>query len=137
MPTPTPPNPPNIGDKVFLPELNVWGEIVEFYDDNKDLITRVRAMVNGKPTFVDVTGLIVDIANVAAQAAGLWGRIKTAAKSLCQKLGLCKQKPAPVVPAALVQKIEQLKAEDISIYDADYFKNTRAIELLEKYLSKQ
>jgi len=117
MPTPTPPNPPNIGDKVFLPELNVWGEIVEFYDDNKDLITRVRAMVNGKPTFVDVTGLIVDIANVAAQAAGLWGRIKTAAKSLCQKLGLCKQKPAPApAPAALLEKITQLKERGYSVH---------------------
>jgi len=95
---------PKIGDLVYLPELAVWGEIVGFYDENKQLITQVRAMINGKPTLIEVTALIVQIAAAARDAATLWGKIKTAAKSLCQKLGLCKPKPVRT-PVSLLQAI--------------------------------
>lgn len=122
----TPPNNPPAGDKVYLPELNVWGEIVEYYDNNKQLITRVRAMVNGKPTIIDVTNLIVDLADAVKAAAGLWTKIKAAAKSLCQKLGLCKPKAAyAVVPNALQNTIATLETQIVLVEHAP--------DLVEKY----
>jgi hypothetical protein len=109
-PTNAPANAPKIGDAVYLPELAVWGEIVGFYDENKQLITQVRAMVNGKPTLIEVTALIVQLANAARDAVTLWGKIKTAAKSLCQKLGLCKPKPVRA-PLSLLQAIADAERE--------------------------
>jgi hypothetical protein len=101
---------PKIGDLVYLPELAVWGEIVGFYDENKQLITQVRAMINGKPTLIEVTALIVQLAAAARDAVTLWGKIKTAAKSLCQKLGLCKPKPVRT-PVSLLQAIADAERE--------------------------
>lgn len=109
-------NYPPIGAQVFLPELQLWGEIVEYYDDNKQLITRVRALVNGKPTIIDVTNLIVDLANAVQSAAGLWQKIRVAVKSLCKKLGLCKPRVAiGVVPKALRDVIAGLEEELIAL----------------------
>jgi hypothetical protein len=102
-------NPPKVGDKVFLPELKLWGEIVEFYDENNHLIQRVRVMVNGKPTILEVANLIVELATLVPQIVSLWAKIKAGAKSLCQKLGLCKKSPPlAVVPDALKTTIEDL-----------------------------
>jgi len=115
-PTSATANAPKIGDPVYLPELQVWGEIVEFYDDNSQLITTVRAVVNGKPTLVEVTALIVQLANAARDAVTLWGKIKTAAKSLCAKLGLCKPKPARV-PLSLLQAIANSERELVELAD--------------------
>lgn len=116
---------PKIGDKVYLPELAVWGEIVQFYNENSQLITTVRAVVNGKPTFIEVTALIVQLANAARDAVTLWGKIKTAAKSLCQKLGLCKPKPARV-PLSLLQAIADAERELAELAFSD---SPRAIQL--------
>lgn len=132
---PTPANPPKVGDKVFLPELQVWGEIVEFYDENKGLITRVRAMVNGKPTYIDVTNLIVDLAEAVRVAVPLVKKIIAALKSLCQKIGLCK-KPQPVataaIPDALIAKIKELQTQ--AAWNDDNFDAVRKLEKLKKYL---
>ena len=103
-------NPPNVGDKVFLPELQVWGEIVEFYDQNNHLIQRVRVMVNGKPTIIEVANLIVELAGLVPQIVSLWAKVKAGAKALCQKLGLCKKSPPlAVVPKALQTTIDDLQ----------------------------
>ena len=103
-------NPPNVGDKVFLPELKLWGEIVEFYDQNNHLIQRVRVMVNGKPTIIEVANLIVELAGLAPQIVSLWAKVKAGAKALCQKLGLCKKSPPlAVVPKALQTTIDDLQ----------------------------
>lgn len=132
-------NPPKIGDKVFLPELELWGEIVEFYDDNKGLITRVRAMVNGKPTYIDVTNLIVDLAEAVKIAVPLLKKIGAALKSLCQKIGLCKKpQPQPVAfPAALIAKIKEL--QDASLRPENFaaeYKVDAALAQLQKYFPK-
>ena len=103
-------NPPNVGDKVFLPELKLWGEIVEFYDQNNHLIQRVRVMVNGKPTIIEVANLIVELAGLVPQIVSLWAKVKAGAKALCQKLGLCKKSPPlAVVPKALQTTIDDLQ----------------------------
>ncbi len=103
-------NPPNVGDKVFLPELKLWGEIVEFYDQNNHLIQRVRVMVNGKPTVIEVANLIVELAGLVPQIVSLWAKVKAGAKALCQKLGLCKKSPPlAVVPKALQTTIAGLE----------------------------
>lgn len=129
-------NPPKVGDKVFLPELQVWGEIVEFYDENKGLITRVRAMVNGKPTYVDVTNLIVDLAEAVRVAVPLVKKIIAALKSLCQKIGLCK-KPQPVataaIPDALILKLKEVQARAMQ-YGDDNIDALNELEKLKKYL---
>jgi len=127
-PTSATANAPKIGDPVYLPELQVWGEIVEFYDDNSQLITTVRAVVNGKPTLVEVTALIVQLANAARDAVTLWGKIKTAAKSLCAKLGLCKPKPARV-PLLLLQAIANSERELAQLVETGEGMSKKAIQL--------
>lgn len=131
MPTP---NPPKVGDKVFLPDRQLWGEIVEFYDDKKDLITRVRVMINGKPTYIEVIDVIVDLADAVRVAVPLVKKIIAALKSLCQKIGICKKpQPAPAaIPAALVAKIKELQTQ--VALDDNNFDALRALEKLKKYL---
>jgi hypothetical protein len=121
-------NAPKIGDAVYLPELAIWGEIVGFYNDNSQLITQVRALVNGKPTFIEVTALIVQLANAARDAVTLWGKIKTAAKSLCQKLGLCKPKPTRA-PLSLLQAIADAERELAQLAQIGEQNSTKAIHL--------
>jgi hypothetical protein len=105
-------NPPKVGDKVFLPEMNLWGEILAFYDENNHLIQRVRVMINGKPTILEVANLIVELATLVPQIVSLWAKVKAGAKSLCQKLGLCKKSPPlAVVPDALKTTIAGLEAK--------------------------
>lgn len=135
-----PTSPPKIGDLVYLPELQVWGEIVDFYDEHSQLITAVRAMVNGKPTLVEVANLMVQLADAVRGAVTLWGKIKTAAKSLCQKLGLCKPKPA-TVPLALTAAIKQAQKDlqalaDLGVHADDLraVNLRKAIASLQKYL---
>jgi hypothetical protein len=127
--------PPKVGDKVFLPELQIWGEVVAFYNDNSQLITQVQALVNGKPTLIDVTGLIVNIAQAVQAALPLIQKIGQALKSLCQKLGLCK-KPVrqAAMPQALIAAIEQLqKAANTKLQSTDYWANEAEIDRLLAY----
>ena len=136
--TSAPADAPKIGDKVFLPELQVWGEIVGFYNENSQLITSVRAMVNGKPTLVEVTALIVQLADAVRDAVTLWGKIRTAAKSLCQKLGLCKPKPVRV-PVSLLQAIANAEKELLELADKGIFPDDLRANNLRKtiaYLQK-
>jgi len=127
-PNPAPANAPKIGDMVYLPELAVWGEIVAFYNDNSELITTVRALVNGKPTFIEVTALIIQLANAAKDAVTLWGKIRKAAKSLCQKLGLCKPKPARA-PLSLLQAIADAERELARLAQIGEQESAKAIHL--------
>lgn len=127
--------PPKVGDKVYLPELQIWGEVVAFYNENSQLITQVQALVNGKPTLIDVTGLIVNIAQAMEAALPLIKKIGQAFKSLCQKLGLCK-KPVPqaTVPEALIAAIQQLqKAANTKLQSTDYWANQSEIDRLLAY----
>jgi hypothetical protein len=85
--------PPFIGQKVFIEEMQLWGEVVELYHDGADLISKVKVMINGKPTVVDVTLLIVEAAELVKFGAVLFSKIKAAAKRICTAFGLCKAKP--------------------------------------------
>lgn len=90
--------PPEIGQKVFISEMQLWGEVVELYHDGADLVSKVRVMINGKPTVIDVTLLIVEAAELVKFGAVLFGKIKAAVKKICASLGLCKSKPtAPTI----------------------------------------
>lgn len=91
--------PPEVGQKVFIPEMQLWGEVVELYHDGADLVSKVRVLINGKPTIVDVTLLIVEAAELVKFGAVLFGKIKAAAKRICAALGWCKPKPTapPIV----------------------------------------
>ncbi len=93
--------PPEVGQKVFIPEMDLWGEVLELYHDGADLISKVRVMINGKPTIIDVTLLIVQAAELVKFGAVLFGKIKAGLKKLCAKLGLCKAKP--IVPVATLE----------------------------------
>ena len=124
-------NPPKVGDKVFLPELKLWGEIVEFYDENNHLIQRVRVMVNGKPTILEVANLIVELAALVPQIVSLWAKVKAGVKSLCQKLGLCKKSPPlAVVPDALKTTIAGLEAK---LADAQKTSGVSIVEIQKHY----
>jgi hypothetical protein len=128
--------PPAIGDKVFLPELGIYGEIVEFYEDNSQLITRVRAIVNGKPTVLDVTNLIVDIATAIKIALPLLQKAGRAIKTLCQKIGICKKPKPPIaaIPLAMVATIEALQARAKTMLPVDsYWANEAQIDALLAY----
>ena len=131
--------PPKVGDKVFLPELQIWGEIVEFYDDNRQLVTRVRAIVNGKPTLLDVTNLIVDLAQAAQVALPLLQKIGRAIKSLCQKIGLCKKPVVPqvAIPEALIALVDELKQKKNTLLThSEYTANKAALDALLAYFPK-
>jgi hypothetical protein len=113
--------PPEVGQKVFIPEMDLWGEVVELYHDGADLISKVRVMINGKPTIIDVTLLIVQAAELVKFGAVLFGKIKAGLKRICSALGLCKPKPtAPKVVqetanllSANPDKTAQLKANSL------------------------
>lgn len=129
--------PPKVGDKVFIPELQIWGEITEFYDTNSGLITRVRAVVNGKPTVFDVTNLIVDLAAMVRTGWPLLQKLGRAIKNLCQKFGICK-KPVPqlAIPEALYKAIEILDtkgSKELMAKEA-YLDNQQAIDKLLSYI---
>ena len=90
--------PPKIGQKVFISEMNLWGEVVELYHDGADLVSKVRVIINGKPTVIDVTLLVVQAAELVKFGAVLFGKIKAAVKKICASLGWCKAKPtAPAI----------------------------------------
>ena len=90
--------PPEIGQKVFISEMQLWGEVVELYHDGADLVSKVRVMINGKPTVIDVTLLVVQAAELVKVGAVLFGKIKAAVKKICASLGWCKAKPtAPAI----------------------------------------
>lgn len=101
--------PPYVGQKVFVEEMQLWGEVVELYHDGADLISKVRVMINGKPTVIDVTLLIVQAAELVKFGAVLFVKIKAGLKKLCAKLGLCKAKP--IVPDAALKTLEKLNLE--------------------------
>lgn len=100
-PNPNPQSQLKVGDKVFIPEHGVWGEVIEFYDETRELVTRVRATINGKPTILEVANLFVSITEAVEEAIPLAQKVWASLKSICQKLGICKKKTAaPPVPAA-------------------------------------
>jgi hypothetical protein len=99
--------PPYVGQKVFVEEMQLWGEVVELYHDGADLISKVRVMINGKPTVIDVTLLIVQAAELVKFGAVLFVKIKAAAKRICTALGLCKAKP--IMPKAVTKTIIDLR----------------------------
>jgi hypothetical protein len=108
--------PPFVGQKVFIEEMQLWGEVVELYHDGADLISKVKVLINGKPTVIDVTLLIVQAAELVKTGAVLFGKIKAAVKRICAKLGLCKAKPtAPIVAvetASLLTSMPDKSAHD-------------------------
>lgn len=100
-------SPPQVGQKVFLPELNVFGEIAEIYAEGGELIQTVKVLVSGKPTFIEATFKIVQAAEnigaIARLAYVVWGKIKAPLKALCKALRICKEKPVAVPPAVEVE----------------------------------
>jgi len=80
--------PPYAGQKVFIEEMQLWGEVVELYHDGAELISKVKVLINGKPTIIDVTLLIVEAAELVKFGAVLFGKIKAGLKKLRAKLGL-------------------------------------------------
>lgn len=115
--------PPYLGQKVFIEEMQLWGEVVELYHDGADLISKVKVLINGKPTVIDVTLLIIQAAEMVKFGAVLFGKIKAAAKRICTALGLCK--PKPIVPVAVQNTIEKLKEEQ-SIFASNKVVNLQA-----------
>lgn len=113
--------PPKEGQKVFIPEMNLYGEIVELYHDGADLVSKVRVLINGKPTIIDVTLLVVQAAELVKFGAVLFGKIKAAVKRICTALGWCKAKPTapPIVQetanllGAIPDKIAKEKANSL------------------------
>jgi len=101
--------PPYEGQKVFIEEMQLWGEVVELYHDGADLISKVKVLINGKPTIIDVTLLIVEAAELVKFGAVLFGKIKAGLKRICTALGLCKAKP--IVPDAALKTLEKLHLE--------------------------
>lgn len=105
------PNPPKVGQKVFLPELNVWGEIVSLYDDGGQLIQTIKVLVNGKPTLIEATFLVVKAVEQAGviirTVVAVWDKVKAPLKALCKALKICKEKPA-AVPAAVEVELTRL-----------------------------
>ena len=91
--------PPKVGQKVFISEMQLWGEVVELYHDGADLVSKVRVLINGKPTIIDVTLLVVQAAELVKFGAVLFGKIKAAVKRICTAFGWCKSKPTapPIV----------------------------------------
>ena len=88
--------------------MNLWGEVVELYHDGADLVSKVRVMINGKPTVIDVTLLVVQAAELVKFGAVLFGKIKAAAKRICKALGWCKS--APIVPVVVQETANLLSA---------------------------
>jgi hypothetical protein len=100
--------PPYAGQKVFIEEMQLWGEVVELYHDGAELISKVKVLINGKPTIIDVTLLIVEAAELVKFGAVLFGKIKAGLKKLCAKLGLCK--PKPTAPKVVQETADSLGA---------------------------
>jgi hypothetical protein len=115
--------PPYVGQKVFIEEMQLWGEVLELYHDGAELISKVKVLINGKPTVIDVTLLIIKAAEMVKFGAVLFGKLKAAAKRICTALGLCKAKPT--APVAVQNTIEKLKAEQ-SIFASNKLVNLQA-----------
>ena len=78
--------------------MQLWGEVVELYHDGADLVSKVKVLINGKPTIIDVTLLVVQAAELVKFGAVLFGKIKAAVKKICASFGWCKSKPtAPAI----------------------------------------
>jgi hypothetical protein len=115
--------PPYVGQKVFIEEMQLWGEVVELYHDGAELISKVKVLINGKPTVIDVTLLIIKAAEMVKFGAVLFGKLKAAAKRICTALGLCKSKP--IVPIAAQNTIVKLKEEQ-SVFASNKLVNLQA-----------
>lgn len=125
-------NPPQKGQKVFLPELNLYGEIVEIYSAGGALVSSVRVLINGKPTLIETTFLIVQAAEqvgaLVRAAAVVWGKIKQPLQSLCRALRICKSGSPKLETPAVAAELSRLargSAKDTQKYN----------ELLSKTLS--
>jgi hypothetical protein len=104
--------PPEVGQKVFLPELNLYGEIVQIYAAGGELVQTVRVVVNGKPTLIETTFLIVKAAEqvgaIIRLGVVIWGKIKQPLTTLCRTLGICKKKVSLETPAVMAE-LERLR----------------------------
>jgi hypothetical protein len=69
--TPNPQGPtPKIGMQVFLPELEVYGEVYEISQEIKNLITKVKLIkADGKIEIHEVADLVVEAVTVLSKIA--------------------------------------------------------------------
>lgn len=53
-----------VGQKVYIPELDLYGEVVEIHNDVSNLITQVKVKGKDGYSFVEVTSLVVQAVQI-------------------------------------------------------------------------